>query len=141
MSSDVSDAQDGSEGGVGIIMLSCPGGERRDSPTKRIPLAQKSCSQLNIQQAKELGQRPAHEDMRRMHWGLFDDENCDVRKSKRFRLVSMHREFLNREEVQKRSASFDDEWGHERQPKRFRSSLASQSLMDLTARLSFAESA
>ena len=79
--------------------------------------------------------------MRRKRRVLFDDENCDERKSKRFRLVSMAREFLDREEVRKRSASFDDEESHERQPKRFRSSLATESLMDLTARLSFAESA
>ena len=88
----------------------------------------------------ELGRRPAHEDMRRKHRGLFDDQNCHERKSKRFRLVSMAREFLDREEVRKRSASFDDEESHECQPKRFRSTLASKRLMDLTARLSFAES-
>jgi len=35
----------------------------------------------------------------------------------------MARELLESEEVQKRSASFDDEDGHERKPKRYRSSL------------------
>ena len=138
-SSDVSGARDGRAGSVG--MLSSPGGERWESPTKRIPLALKSSSQLNIQQSTELGPRPAHEDMRRKRRALFNDENCDERKSKRFRLVSMARELLDREEVRKRSASFDDEESHERQPKKFCSSLASESLMDLTARLSFAESA
>ena len=78
--------------------------------------------------------------MRRKRRGLIDDENCDERRSKRFRLVSMAREFLETEEARKRSASFDDEESHERNPKRFRSSLASESLMDLTAHLSFAES-
>ena len=79
--------------------------------------------------------------MRRKRRGFFHDESCDERKCKRFHLVSMARWFLDREEVRKRTASFDDEESHERQPKRFRSSLASESLMDLTARLSFAESA
>ena len=78
--------------------------------------------------------------MRRKRWGLFDDDNSDERKSKRFRLVSMAREFLDREEARKHSASFDDEESHERQPKRFLSSLALESLIDLTARLSFPES-
>ena len=70
--------------------------------------------------------------------GLIDYENCDEHRSKRFRLVSMAREFLETEEAQKRSASFDDKKRHERNPKRFRSSLASESLIDLTAHLSFA---
>ena len=138
-SSDVSDAWDGHEGSVG--MLSSPGGERRESPMKHIPLALKSSSQLNIHQPMEWRRRPAHEDMRRKRRGLFDHEHCDERKSKRFRLVSMASEFVDREEVRKRSASFDDEESHERQPKKFCSSLASESLMDVTARLSFAESA
>ena len=137
-SSDVSGAGDGREGSV--KMLSSPGGERMESPAKRIPLALKSSSRLNIQQSAELGRRPAQGDMRRKRRGLIDDENCDERRSKRFRLVSMAREFLETEEARKRSASFDDEESHERNPKRFRSSLASESLMDLTARLSFAES-
>ena len=94
-----------------------------------------------MQQSTELGRRRAHEDMRRKRRGLFDDENCDELKSKRFRLVSMAREILDREEVRKRSSSFDEEESHQRLPKRFRSSLASESLMDLTARLSFAECA
>ena len=122
-------------------MLSSPGGERRESPTKRVPLALKLSSQLNIQQSTELERRSADEEMRHKRRGLFDDENCDEHKSKRFGLVSMAREFLDREEVGKRSASFDDEESHECQPKRFRSSLPSESLMDLTASLSFAESA
>ena len=53
VSSDVSGARDGREGSVG--MLSSPGGERRESPTKRIPLVLKSLSQLNIQQSTVLG--------------------------------------------------------------------------------------
>ena len=121
-------------------MLSSPGGERRESPAKRIPLALKSSSQLNIQQSTELGRGPAHDDMRRKRRGLLDNENCDERKSKRFHLVSMAREFLKTEESRKRTGSFDDERSHKRKPKRFRSSLDSESLMDLTARLSFAES-
>ena len=140
-SSDVSGAGDRREGSVG--MLPSPEGERRESPAKRIPLALKSSSRLNIQQAAELGRRPAQGDMRRKRRGLFDDENCDERKSKRFRLVSMAREFLEGEEARKRSASFDDEENDAGKPKpnRYRSSLASESLMDLTARLSFAEPA
>ena len=78
--------------------------------------------------------------MRGKRRDLFNNKKCDERKSKRFRLVSMAREFLETEEAQKRSASFDDERSHERKPKRFRSSLDSESLMDLTARLSFAKS-
>ena len=78
--------------------------------------------------------------MRRKCRGLFDDENCDDRKSKRFRLVSMAREFLKTEDARKRSASFDDEGSHERKPKRFRSSLDSEGLMDLIVHLLFAES-
>jgi hypothetical protein len=140
-SSDVSGAGDRREGSVG--MLPSPEGERRESPAKRIPLALKSSSRLNIQQAAELVRRPAQGDMRRKRRGLFDDENCDERKSKRFRLVSMAREFLEGEEARKRSASFDDEENDAGKPKpnRYRSSLASESLMDLTARLSFAEPA
>jgi len=49
--------------------------------------------------------------------GRFDDENCDERKSKRFRLASMARVFLESEEVRKRSASFDDEDGHSVSPR------------------------
>jgi len=118
---DVSGAGDGREGSVG--MSSSAGGERRKSPAKRIPLALKSSSRLNIQHSAELGRHPAQGDMTRKRRGLFDDENCDERKSKRFRLASMAREFLESEEVRKRSASFDDEDGHERKPKRYRSSL------------------
>ena len=111
-----------------------------ESPAKRIPLALKSSSQLNIQQLGEFGPRPAQGDMRRKRRGLIDDENLDKRRFKRFHLVSMARELLKTEEARKRSASFNDEESHERNPKRFRSSLASESLIDLTARLSFAES-
>jgi len=50
----------------------------------------------------------------------------------------MAREFLESEVVRKRSASFDDEDGHERKPKTYyRSSLSE---FDLTPRLSFAVS-
>ena len=52
----------------------------------------------------------------------------------------MAREFLETEEAPKPSASFDEEESYQRNPKRFRSGLASESLMDLTARLSFAQS-
>jgi len=55
--------------------------------------------------------------------GVFDDQNCDERKSKRFRLASMSRELLESVEVRKCSASFDDEDGDERKPERYRSSL------------------
>ena len=138
-SSDVSGTKEGREGSV--AMLASPGGERKESPPKRIPLTLKSSGRLNIQQSTELGRRPALGDMKSR--GLLDDENCDERKSKRFRLVSMAREFLESEEGWKRSASHYDEGSlsHERKPKRFRSSLHSESLMDLTARLSFSESA
>ena len=78
-------------------MLISPGGERRETPAKHIPLTLKSSSWLNIQQSMELGQHPVYVDMKRK--GLFDNENCDERKSKRFRLVSMAREFLESEEV------------------------------------------
>ena len=69
-SSDVSGAREGRKGSV--AMLVSPGGERRESPAKRIPLALKSSSWLNIQQSTELGRRPAHCNMKRK--GLFDDE-------------------------------------------------------------------
>ena len=137
-SSDASSASEGREGSV--AMLASPSGERRESPAKCIPLALKSSTRLNIQQSTELGRRPAHGNMKRK--GLFDNENCDERKSKRFRLIAMAREFLESEEVRKRSASPHDDTSlsHERKPKRFRSSLDSESLMDWTAFLSFAES-
>jgi len=61
--------------------------------------------------------------MTRKPRGLLDDEYSDERKSNRFRLASMGREFLESEKVRKRSASADDEDGHERKPKRYRSSL------------------
>ena len=138
MSSDVSGAGDGHVGS--IKMLSSPSGERMESHAKRIPLALISLSQLNIQQSAELGQCPAQGDMRRKCRGLIDDQNCDESRSKRFRLMSMAREYKATEEARKRSASFDNEESHKRNPKRFRLSLASESLMDLTGRLSFAES-
>jgi len=104
-------------------MLSSAGGERRESPAKRISLALKLLSRLNIQHSAELGRHPAEGDMTRNRRGLLDDENCDKRKSRRFRLASMAREFLESQEVRKHSALFDDEDGHERKPKRYRSSL------------------
>ena len=94
-----------------------------------------------MQQSTGLGRHPANDDMRRKRMGLFDDENCDERKSKRCRLVSIARTLLETVEAQKRSASIDDEGSHERKPKGFCSSLDSETLMDLTAHLSFAESA
>ena len=104
-------------------MSSSGGGERRESPAKSIPLALKLSSRLNIQHAAEVGRHPAQGDMTPKRRGLFDDQNCDERKSERFRLASMARVILESEEVRKRSASFDDEAGHERKPKRYRSSL------------------
>ena len=118
---DVSGAGDGREGSARIS--SSTGGERRESPAKSIPLALKLSSRLNIQQSGELGRHPAQDDMTRKRRGLFNNENCDERKSKRFRLASMAREPLESEEVRKRSASFDDADGHQRKPKRYHSSL------------------
>jgi len=104
-------------------MSASAGGERRESPAKLIPLALKSSTRLTIQHSAELGRHCAQGDMTRKSRGLIDDENCGERTSKRFRLASMAREFLESEEVWKRSASFDDEDGHERKPKRYLSSL------------------
>jgi len=118
---DFSGAGDGCEGSVG--MSSSSGGERRESPVKRIPLALKSSSRLNIQHSAEVRRHPAQGDMTWKRRGLFDDQNCDERKSKRFRLACMARELLESEEVRKRSASFDDKDGQEGKPKRYRSSL------------------
>jgi len=70
-----------------------------------------------------LGRHPAQGDMRLKSRGLLNNENCDERKSIRFRLASMAREFLESEEVPKCSASFDDGTGHECKPQRYRSSL------------------
>jgi len=117
---DVTGAGDAREGSVG--MSSSTGGEGRESPSKPIPLTLKSSSRLNIQHSAELGRHPAQGDMTRKRRGLFDDDNCDERKSKRFRLASMARALLESEEVHKRIASFNDEDGHERKPKRDRSS-------------------
>ena len=69
--------------------------------------------------------------------GLFDDENCDERKSRRFRLTFRAREFLEREELGKRSASFDDEDGHGCKTKRYPFSLCE---FALTRSISFAKS-
>jgi len=117
----VSGARDGREGSVG--MSSSAGGERRESSAKRIPLALKLSSWLNIQHSAALGRHSAQGDMTRRCRGLFEDEDCDERKSKRFRLACVAREFLEDEEVWKCSASFDDEDGHERKAKRYSSSL------------------
>ena len=76
-----------------------------------------------MQPLAELGRHPAPGDMTLKRRGLFDDENCDERKVKGFRLASMAKEFLESEEVRKRSASFDDQDGHECKPKRYRSTL------------------
>jgi len=118
---DVPGAGDGREGRIG--MSSSAAGERRESPAKCIPLALKLSSRLNIQHSAELGRHPAQGEMTEQPWGLFDDENCDERKSKRFRLPSMAREVLESEKVRKCSASFNDEDGHEHKPERYRSSL------------------
>jgi len=74
--------------------------------------------------------------MTRKHLGLFDDENCAEPKSKNFGLASMARELLECEEVRKGRTSFDDNDGHERQHKRYLSSLGE---FDLTPPLSFTE--
>ena len=54
---------------------------------------------------------------------MFNDQSFDECKSKGLRLASIARESLEIQEVCKRSASFDDEDGHERKPKRYQSSL------------------
>jgi len=132
---DVSGTGDGPEGSV--EMSSSASGERRESPTNSIPLALKSSRRLNIQHSVELGWHPAQGDMTQKRRGLFDDESCNERKSKRFRFPSMARELLETEEVQKLSASFDDEDDHERKHKGYRSSRLD---FYLTPGLSFAES-
>ena len=98
-------------------MSSSAGGERRESSAKRIPLALKSSSRLNIQDLAELGWHPTQGDMTRKRRGLFDDAHCNERTSKRFCWASMAREFLEAEEVRKRSASFDDDDGHKCKPR------------------------
>ena len=105
-------------------MLSSPGGERIESPAN-LPLALKSSSWLNIPQSVELGRCPAQGEMRQKRMGLIYDENCDERRSKRFRLVSMARELLETEEAKKPCASFNYQESHERNPTRFCLSLAS----------------
>ena len=104
-------------------MSASAGGERRESPAKGIPLALKWWSWLNIQDSAELGRHSAQGDMTRKGRALFEDQNFDQRKSNRFHLASMAREFLESDEIRKCSASFDDEDGHECKPKRYRSSL------------------
>ena len=54
---DISGAGDGREGTV--WMSSSPGGERRQSPAKRVPLALKLSNRLNIHHSAELGRHPA----------------------------------------------------------------------------------
>ena len=93
----VSGAREGREGSIAILAF--PGGERRESPVKRIPLSLKSSSWLNIQYWTELGQCPAHG--KKKYKAVFNDENWHERRWKRFRLVSMAREWLKREEVGK----------------------------------------
>ena len=118
---DVSGAGDAREGRV--EMSSSAGRARRESPVKRIALALKLSSRLNIEHSADRGQHPAQGDMTRNCRGLFDDQNCDDRKSKRFCLASMAREFFHSEEGSKRRPSFDDKEGHEPKPRRYRSSL------------------
>jgi len=121
VSLDVSGAGNRRAGSVG--MSSSAGGKRTESTAKRILLALKLSSWLNIQHSAELGWRPSQGDMTWKGRGLFDDDNCDEGKSKRFRLASMAREHLECEEVRKRSATFDDKHGHAGKPKRYRASL------------------
>jgi len=98
--------------------------EREENPMrKHIKIALKSASRLMIQHLAELGWHPAQGDMTRQRRGLFNDENSDEHKLKRFCLASMARELLESEEVGKRSASFYDEDGQERKTKKYRSSL------------------
>jgi len=92
-------------------------------PRKCIPLALKSSSQLNIQPSAELGRHRGQSNMTRKPRGLLDDQNCDEHKSKRFHLASMTREFLQTEEVPKRSPTFDYKDGHARKPKIYRLSI------------------
>jgi len=120
-----------------VRMSSSARGERRESPAKTIRLTLKLSSRLNIQQFAELGRHPAQADMTRKRRGLFDDENCDERKSKRFRWAFMAREVWESEEVRERRASFHDEDGQESMPKRYGSSRGE---FDLTLCLSFAKS-
>jgi len=118
---DVSCAGEEREGSV--RMSSSIGRERSRSPVKGIPLALKWSSQLNIQHSAEPGGHAAQGNMTQKRKRLFDDKNCDKGKTKRFCLASMARECLERENGPKRSASFDDEDGHEHKPKRYPSSL------------------
>ena len=74
-----------------------------ESLAKCIPLALKLSSRLNIQQSAELGRHYAQGDLRWKPTGLMDDENCEELRSRRFRLVSMAREFLETEEAVKGS--------------------------------------
>jgi len=97
--------------------------EREGNPPRKVPLALKASSRLNIQHSAKLGRHPAQGDQARKCRGLFDDENCDERKSKRSRLASVARELFESEEIQKRCASLDEADGHEREPKRYGSNL------------------
>jgi len=72
-------------------MASSAGRERRESPAKPIQLGLKWSSRVNIPHSADLGRHSAHGDMTRKGSGLFDDENCNKRKSKRFPLGSMAR--------------------------------------------------
>jgi len=81
---------------------------------KRIPVALKSSCRFNIQRLAELGRRPAQDNMTRKRRGLFNNENYHEPKSKRFRLASIGIEFLESEEVGKRSMCFENKDGHER---------------------------
>jgi len=78
-------------------MSSSAGGERQESPMKRITLALQSSSGLNIQHSTELGRHVARGDMTRKRRCLFDDENCDDSKSMSFCLASMASELLESE--------------------------------------------
>jgi len=71
----------------------------------------------------DLGRPRAQGDMTPKRRGRFEDQNCDEPSSKGFGLTSMSRELLESEEVRKRSASFDNEDGHERKPQSYLASL------------------
>ena len=89
---DVSGARDGRKGSVG--MSSSARGETRESPAKRIPLALNWSGRLNIEDSAGLGHHPTQGDMTPNHRALFYDKTCNERKSKRLRLASMARQFL-----------------------------------------------
>ena len=64
--SDISGARDGPEGSVG--MLSSPSGERREYSAKRIPLALKLSSRLNIQQSTDWDHQQKKGSLRAQQW-------------------------------------------------------------------------